>query len=223
LGAEKLKELESASVKRSRYNFRVIGMKFIKALLAALILLPALTPAQTPKLNLKLVHSSTGELRKKQQIERLAAKYDLKKYTITRDIIIEERAINHSSPILTLNLLFLDDDDRALGVYVHEQAHWLLMERHRGKPRTEMLPDLKRMYPNLKIEPPDGDGNEGTSYIHLVVLMLEWQALEDLIGVERARAVMKAGRQHNYKALFATVIDNRKQMEEFLKRYDVKW
>jgi hypothetical protein len=53
--------------------------------------------------------------------------------------------------------------------------------------------------------------------------MLEWQALEDLIGVDRAGAVMKFGRQHNYKALFATVIDNRKQMEEFLKRYEVKW
>lgn len=198
-------------------------MKFIKASLIALVLAPTLTLAQTPKLNIKLVHWSTGEQRKKQQIDRLTATYDLTKYTITRDIIIEERAINHSSPILTLNLLHLDDDDRALGVYVHEQAHWLLMERHRGKPRGEMLPELKLIYPKLKFEPPDGDGNEGTSYIHLVVLMLEWQALEDLIGNDRARSVMNFGRQHNYKALFATVIDNRKQMEEFLKRYDVKW
>src|SRR5215510_5316855 len=162
----------------------------MKALLAALILLPAIAQAQTPKLNIKLQHESPGEQRRKEQIERLATKYDLKKYTITRDILIDQQAINHSTPVLTQNLRFLDNDDLALSAYVHEQAHWLLIDRHRGVAR-EMLPDLKRLYPNLPIAPPQGDGNEGTSYIHLVVLMLEWQALEDLIGVEHAHAVME--------------------------------
>ena len=39
---------------------------------------------------------------------------------------------------------------------------------------------LKRTYPELGIEPPHGDGQEGSSYMHLIVIMLEWQALEDL-------------------------------------------
>jgi len=69
----------------------------MKALLAALILLPAIAQAQTPKLNIKLQHESPGEQRRKEQIERLAAKYDLKKYTITRDILIDQQAINHST------------------------------------------------------------------------------------------------------------------------------
>jgi hypothetical protein len=86
-----------------------------------------------------------------------------------------------------------------------------------------MLPELKRMFPGLPIAIPQGDGNEGTSYIHLVVLMLEWQALENLIGVERARAVMEFKRQDHYKALYATVMENRVQMEKFLKRYSVRW
>jgi len=194
----------------------------MKALLAALILLPAIAQAQTPKLNIKLQHESPGEQRRKEQIERLATKYDLKKYTITRDILIDQQAINHSTPVLTQNLRFLDNDDLALSAYVHEQAHWLLIDRHRGVAR-EMLPDLKRLYPNLPIAPPQGDGNEGTSYIHLVVLMLEWQAMEDLVGVERARAVMEIKRQDHYKTLYATVMENREQMEKFLKRYSVKW
>ena len=194
----------------------------MKALLAALILLPAIAQAQTPKLNIKLQHESPDEQRRKEQIERLAAKYDLKKYTITRDILIDQQAINHSTPVLTQNLRFLDNDDLALSAYVHEQAHWLLIDRHRGVAR-EMLPDLKRLYPNLPIAPPQGDGNEGTSYIHLVVLMLEWQAMEDLVGVERARAVMEIKRQDHYKTLYATVMENREQMEKFLKRYSVKW
>ena len=194
----------------------------MKHLLFAILLVPVFVSAKTPKLNITLQHNSAGEQKRKEQIERLADQYDLAKYTITRDLMVDERAINHSAPVLTQNLRFLDNDDRALSAYVHEQAHWLLMERHRGQAR-EMLPELIRMFPNMSITPPQGDGNEGTSYIHLVVLMLEWQALEDLIGADRARAVMEFKRQDHYKALYATVMDHRPQMETFLKRYDVKW
>jgi hypothetical protein len=194
----------------------------MKYLLIAIILFPVFARAKTPKLNLTLAHNSPAEEKRKEQIERLAANYDLEKYTITRDIVIDQQAINHSAPVLTLNLRFLDNDDRALSAYVHEQAHWVLMERHRGEVR-EMLPELKRMFPDLPIAAPQGDGNEGTSYIHLVVLMLEWQALENLIGSDRAGAVMEFKRQDHYKALYATVMENRQQMEKFLKHYSVKW
>ena len=194
----------------------------MKYLLIAMVLLPVFAHAKTPKLNITLQHYSLGERQRKEQIERLAAKYDLEKYTITRDIVIDQQAINHSAPVLTQNLRFLDNDDRALSAYVHEQAHWLLMERHRGQVR-EMLSELIRMYPNIEIAPPYGDGNQGTSYIHLVVLMLEWQALEDLIGTDRARAVMEFKRHDHYKELYATVMENRPQMEKFLKRHNVKW
>ena len=194
----------------------------MKCLLMAIVLLPVFAQAKTPKLNINLQHNSPAEQKRKEQIERLASKYDLEKYTITRDIVVDQHAINHSAPVLTQNLRFLDNDDRALSAYVHEQAHWLLMERHRGEAR-EMLPELIRMYPNIEIAPPYGDGNRGTSYIHLVVLMLEWQGLEDLIGAERARAVMEFKRQDHYKALYATVMENRPQMEKFLKRRSVKW
>jgi len=194
----------------------------MKPFIFALLMLAVSVQAKTPKLNITLQHNSAGEEKRKEQIERLAAQYDLAKYTITRDIVIDQQAINHSAPVLTQNLRFLDNDDRALSAYVHEQAHWLLMERHRGQAR-EMLPDLLRMFPNIDVTPPHGDGNQGTSYVHLVVLMLEWQALEDLIGVERARAVMEFKRQDHYKDLYATVMDHRREMEGFLKRYAVKW
>jgi hypothetical protein len=47
--------------------------------------------------------------------------------------------------------------------------------------------------------------------------MLEWQALEDLIGVQPARVVMEFKWQHHYKDLYATIIDHREQIESFLK------
>jgi hypothetical protein len=194
----------------------------IKALTLALILTPVLVLAQTPELNIRLQRKSQREFLRAAQIRRLATEYDLKKYTITRDIVIDEAAVNHSYPVLTLNLRFGDKDDRVLSLYLHEQAHWVIGERHRGKMR-EMILELMRMYPNLRIEPPYGDGGAGSSYIHLVVITLELQALEDLIGAKRARNVLKFKREQNYKDLFTTVMDNREQMEKFLKRYDVKW
>jgi hypothetical protein len=194
----------------------------MRGFLLVILTLAVWAPAKTPQLEITLQHNSAGEQKRKEQIERLAAKYDLAKYTITRKIVIDQQAINHSSPVLTQNLRFLDNDDRALSAYVHEQAHWLLMERHRTESR-QMLFELVRMFPNIEIAPPYGDGNQATSYLHLVVLMLEWHALEDLLGTERARAVMDFKRQDHYKALYATVIDQRQLMESFLKRYGVKW
>jgi len=209
-----------AHAQKSRMRFALqIAMKF---LLFMILILPVLAHAKTPKLNITLQHNSSGEQKRKEQIERLAEQYDMSRYTITRDIVVDEKAINHSSPVLTQNLRFLDNDDRALSAYVHEQAHWLLMEHHRLQIR-DMLAELLRLFPNIDTSPPYGDGNVGTSYIHLVVLMLEWQALENLIGTERAQAVMEFKRQDHYKALYATVMDQRKQMENFLKRYGVKW
>jgi len=194
----------------------------MKFFLLALLLVPGFAQAKTPKLNITLQHNSAGEQKRKEQIERLAEQYDLSKYTITRDLVIDQQAINHSSPVLTQNLRFLDNDDRALSAYVHEQAHWLLMEHHRLQAR-DMLAELLRLFPNIDTAPPYGDGNVNTSYLHLVVLMLEWQALETLIGGERARAVIDFKRGDHYKALYTTVIDHRKEMESFLKRYGVKW
>lgn len=193
----------------------------MKFFLLAILIVPVLAQ-EIPKLNITLQHNSAGEQKRKRQIERLAEQYDLSKYTITRNIVIDQQAMNHSSPVLTQNLRFLDNDDRALSAYVHEQAHWLLMEQHRMQTR-DMLAELLRLFPNIDTAPPYGDGNTGSSYIHLVVLMLEWQALENLIGVERARAVMAFKRADHYKALYTAVIDHRMQMESFLKRYGIKW
>ncbi len=142
--------------------------------------------AETPNLNIKTKHGSPLEERRKEQIERLAKQYDLKKFTVTRDIVVEQGAMNHSYPVLTLNLRFLDNDDRALSAHLHEQRHWVLMERHRADMRS-LYNDLKRLFPNLPTDPPQGDGGELSTYFHLAVIMLEWQGMEELIGPERAR------------------------------------
>ncbi len=98
-------------------------------------------------------------------------------------------AINHSYPVLTSNLRFLDDDDLALSAYVHEQGHWYLMERHRDE-NPRLQEDLQRAFPNLDYRQPEGDGGLKSSYFHIAVCMLEWQAMEELLDRKRARRVI---------------------------------
>ncbi len=188
----------------------------------AVALASSRTLAQTPKLNIKTRHGLPMEEQRKEQMERLARQYDLKKFTITRDIMIERGAMNHSYPLLTLNLRFLDNDDLALSAYVHEQGHWVLMERHRAD-NPALFQDLQRAFPNMEIQVPQGDGELRSSYFHIAVCMLEWQAMEDLVGPERARKVIEWKQGDHYKSIYSTVLGRREQVEAVLNRYGVKW
>ena len=191
-------------------------------ILLAIALVSARVEAQAPKLNIRTKHSLPVEEQRKEQMERLARQYDLKKFTVARDIMIERGAMNHSYPLLTLNLRFLDNDDLALSAYVHEQGHWVLMERHRGDNRS-LFDDLQRTFPNMEVQAPAGDGEMHSSYLHIAVCMLEWQAMEDLVGPERARKAIEWKERDHYKAIYSTILTHREQVEMVLNRYAVKW
>jgi hypothetical protein len=184
-------------------------------------LFAAIAAAETPKLRIVLKHDSPLEQRTRDQLERIAAQYDLTKFTVTRDIAIEQGAVAHSKPVLTLNGRFLDSDDLALSQYVHEQGHWVL-GRHRDQMR-ELLRDLMTAFPGIPSEPPQGSGGTADSYYHLAVIMLEWQALDELIGTERARAAEVFKRTDHYMALYALVLDHRVHVESILNRHHIRW
>jgi hypothetical protein len=178
--------------------------------------------AATPKLNIKLKNGSEIEQRKRDQIERLAQQYDLKKFTKTRDIIIEQGARPHSSPVLTLNGRFPDNDDLALAVYIHEQGHWVLMGRL-PRMNRELLADLYKVAPGLPTEYPQGSGDQVDTYYHLAVCMLEWQGLEELVGAERARKAIDFLKSDHYMAIYGAVIDHREELEKVLRQHGVKF
>jgi hypothetical protein len=173
-------------------------------------------------LHIKTKHGYPMEEQRKEQMERLAKQYDLKKYTVTRDILIERGAMNHSYPVLTLNLRFLDNADLALSAYVHEQGHWVLMERHRAD-KPALFEDLQRTFPSMEIRVPDGDGELRSSYFHIAVCMLEWRAMEDLVGAESARKVIEWKQGDHYKAIYSTLLNHREQVESVLNTHGVKW
>jgi hypothetical protein len=193
-----------------------------RGIAALVVLVTSAAFAATPKLNIKLKNGSEIEQRKKDQIERLEQQYDLKKFTKTRDIEIDSNAMNHSMPVLTLNAGFLNDDDLALSAYVHEQAHWIFKDRLPFANR-QLEADLEQLVPRMPYQWPQGDGGPLTSYYHLAVCMIEWQAMEDLVGAERARKVIDWKKTDHYTAIYAEVIEHRAELERLLRQRGVKF
>ena len=178
--------------------------------------------AETPPLKIKTKNHLPAEEQRKAQVELLAKQYDLKRYTITRDILIERGALNHSHPVLTLNLRFLDDDDLALSAYVHEQAHWVLTDRTRAQ-NPGLQQDLQQTSPGLDYRVPEGDGELRSSYFHIAVCMLEWHAMEDLVGPERARRTTVWKQGDHYKGIYGIDLNQRAQVEAVLVRHGISW
>lgn len=69
-------------------------------------------------------HNTDRERQTKTQLEKVLRDFDLTKYTFTHEVTIEERAMNHAFPEITLNVRFAESEDELLSAYVHEQLHW---------------------------------------------------------------------------------------------------
>jgi hypothetical protein len=86
-----------------------------------------------------------------------------------------------------------------------------------------LFDDLTHNFRILDYSVPSGDGEMKSSYFHIAVCMLEWQAMETLVGPERARKVILWKQSDHYKAIYAIVLNQRPQVESVLNRQGVRW
>lgn len=119
-----------------------------------------------PAIEINLAHGTDRERQTKALLGQLLDSYDLSKYTFTRKVVIEERAVNHAFPVLTLNVRFAHSPDELLSSYIHEQLHWHL--RARRTDQQAAVADLRRLYPDAPIDFPQGAGTAFSTYGHLV-------------------------------------------------------
>ena len=143
-----------------------------------------------------LAHGTPREEATKARLEQLLASYDLRDYTFTRRVVIEESVMNHAFPTLTLNVGFADSSDELLSSYVHEQIHWHLRE-HRFQ-QDAAVAELRRLYPRVPVGLPEGAESPYSTYGHLVTCYLEMIADRRLMGGERAAAVIKNKRHYTW-------------------------
>jgi len=149
------------------------------------------------------------------QLARLIETYDLDRWTFTRSVIIEYRATPHSHPVLTLSTRYINDDDKALSTYLHEQLHWYSEEHSAAVEQVKA--ELRNLYPDLPTGYPDGARDADSNYLHLIVNTMEYRALAEVIGAERATQVF--GRHRHYRRLYDIVEADIEVIEGVMARH----
>jgi hypothetical protein len=166
---------------------------------------PAAVTRARPSFALR--HDSAPERATRTQLDRLFDGYDLTPWLFTRAVLIDDDAIPHSHPLLTLHTRHLRDDLLLLSTFIHEESHWYLTE-HQADVDAAVV-ELRAIAPGLPVGFPDGAQSETSSYEHLLVIALEERGLKRLVGELAAHEAMEFWATDHYRALYRVVLEKR--------------
>ena len=157
--------------------------------------------------------SSTLGLQIQEILNNLLTDYP-KKYLFTNDIKIEENAIPHSHPVLTIGTraIYTKNPDILLSTFLHEQVHWYLTKLD----LSEYLKILESRYPNIGVGFPNWAATQHSSYLHIIVNFLELNILEKIIGRERTQKVFDFLVTDHYKEIYNLVRKDSKTLKDLL-------
>jgi hypothetical protein len=184
-----------------------------------IFLLLSITAFAQDKIEIALKSGTPREVQTKEQLQRLLKTYDLSKWIFTRSILIDEKAIPHSHPVLTLHTRHLKDDDLLLSTFVHEQLHWFLVQN--DQETKEAMKDLRTTFPKVPVGFPDGGENEESTYLHLLVNYLEYRADRELLGELRARQVFEFWASDHYRWVYKTVLERTRDIGDIAFRHKI--
>ncbi len=186
-------------------------MKRLLLCCTVILLFCALSRAQDT-IEISLKNNSKSEAQTKERLQKLLQQYDLSKWIFTQKILIENKVIPHSHPVLTLNTK--EDGDVLLATFVHEQIHWFLSA---NSDRTEKAKaELKAIYPKVPVGSPDGARNKESTYLHLIVNYLEYEAMRELVGAVRAKEVFEG--KGYYRWIYRTVLTDSGRIKDVVER-----
>jgi len=174
--------------------------------------------SDTTRVSIVLARGTPREELARQTLEQALASHDLNKYTLTRKVVIEQGAVNHAFPILTLNAYFASSPDELLSTYIHEQLHWHL--RNRLSQQQAAISELRRLYPRVPVGLPASAESEYSTYGHLVDCYLEILADRELLGEERTAAVIRG--KPWYTWIYTTVLADEKQIAGVVDRHHLR-
>jgi len=179
-------------------------MKRLIALTLIALLLSNTSYAQGG-IDIALKRGSKGEQQTKEQLQRLIKTYDLAKWIFTKSILIDEESTPHSHPVLTLSTRHIRDDELLLSTFIHEQAHWFLTQNYKNT--EEAKKELRVLFPKVPVKFPEGAADEESTYLHLIVIYLEYRADRELLGELKARQIMDFWAADHYTWIYKTVLE----------------
>lgn len=152
---------------------------------------------------------SSNELAAKIQLEKILKEYQVNDWLYTDTVVIEEKAIPHSHPVLTVNTRYLNNDPAQLATFLHEQFHWMVAAR--DKELELVIKAFASEYPDAPDALPLGARGKSSTYLHLLVCSLEYQAMIKLIGEEKAKKLLQSW-QH-YTWVYDKVLTDKRVMD----------
>lgn len=166
--------------------------------------------AQTPPaLFISLKNNSEKEIEARAQLVRIFKDYKavVTKCIFTDTVIIDEKTHPpHSHPTLTLNTRYLNNDTIQLSNFVHEQFHWMV--KAKSDQEDKAIEAFAALFPDAPAGPPTGARDKYSTYLHLVVCDLEFQALKRAIGEPAARRLLSA--QTYYTWVYDKVLNDKR-------------
>ncbi|HJZ71031.1 MAG TPA: hypothetical protein VKE51_04780 [Vicinamibacterales bacterium] len=184
------------------------------ALLASWLAAPV---SAQPALEIALKQGSPREAQTREQLQRLVKTYDVSRWIFTKSIVVDERAIPHSHPVLTLHARHLLDDDLLLSTLVHEQFHWFLVEKE--SETKEAIAELRPLFATVPVSQPEGAQDEHSTYLHLLDCYLEYRAVQQLLGELKARQVMEFWATDHYTWVYRTVLDRSRDIGAVMAKH----
>lgn len=156
-------------------------------------------------ISIALKRNTTAEAATRDQLQRLLKTYDLSPWFHTKSVVIDERAVPFSHPVLTLHTRHSKDDELLLSTFVHEQLHWFFSER---REQTEQaIADLREACPDAPAGGTAGARDQYSTYLHLLVCYLERQGVSRVLGELKAMQVIEFWATDHYTWVYRQVLD----------------
>lgn len=188
--------------------------------LAGLITLLWVGMASADTLRIELATGTEEERSTRREIKKLAGEHHLDGWLFTRRIRIDADAVPHSHPVLTIHARHRSQPERLLSTFVHEQIHWLFSVHE--KATGLVIRDLRRIYANVPVGYPDGAKTLESSYLHLLVILFEFDSMRHLLGDDRAREVMRFWSEDHYRQLYKIVLEDHERIRQLARRHDFR-
>lgn len=153
---------------------------------------PAPGPGATG-MDIRLAHDSAEEAAAAALLRDVLAEHDLRRWMFT-DLVTVDADLRggHSHPLTISAKMLLRDPGSTLAVFLHEQLHWI-----EGPGVNDAIAEARTRWPDPPPSPAGCHDAEST-WGHLVVCALEYQALSDVLGPAAATDVLAQHKHYTW-------------------------
>jgi len=160
---------------------------------------------------------TSSEILVKERLELLLKEHDISSYIFTDEVVVEDKVIPHSHPVLTLNSFPYNDQQMHLTDLIHEQLHWFLEEKQEAVDGA--VKKLKTKYPDVPVGHPFGCRDETSTYEHLLLCRLCHLAAINVLGKKEADTILHYLQNHHYIWVYKTIDDDSVFLDNIIEEF----